>query len=172
MWLADRRKKMPRGKARITDLVLNHKDGTKAETYTKAVGVGRVPTRKLHTKSQLKYGSYLFAGEIELQDIPEGSVVVTVDAYAYRARHQTTLRIIHLILGNIPDTITGKQFSLKLGGVIRGDELYIITDKANHNVKDIASHAPRRFSGMSHLYNVVREAQSRFSSNESNTKVA
>ena len=134
--------------ARITDIIMN--DGTECQIYRD------VPVKYLHSESKLKRGLFRLAGEVELEEVTENDIIVVIDAFAIRQRHQGDTRIKRRKLGGY--TGADKQFrSLKLVGVIKDTQLFLITEKANSIVEDIAPRMPIRESGVYSAMKRVRK---------------
>lgn len=110
-----------------------------AELYTS------IPRKYLHSDSRLDKVAYTWSGELPAEELKEDDVIVTLDAWAYRQRRGDGV-IVRLRTGGFTQ---GKDFyTLKLMGCIRDGSLYVVTEKANKKVSDIAPKTPVRVAGI------------------------
>ena len=113
-----------------------------------------IPFNLLHSNSRLIYCSYRLACEIELEEIVQDDITVTIDTLSYRVRHQSKGKIIKLKTGNY----TYKEIChpLKIVGIIRCRNLYILIERAKPGVADVAPFAPVRVAGLTQAEKKVR----------------
>ena len=125
--------------AKITDIIVH--DNTECQLFRD------IPVKYLHSESLLKQNTFKFAGEVKLEDLTGDEVVVVIDSFAFRQRHQETTRIIRIRTGGY--TGTDKKFRLlKLVAVIKDSMLFLVTEKSNDRMNDIAPRMPIRRTGV------------------------
>jgi hypothetical protein len=131
-----------------------------------------VPAKFLHSDTPLGCSSYKFVDCLQLHEVRDLQLV-TIDAFAYRQKHQTRGIIVRLRTGEYDRGAykPGKPFfrslaqiekdctPLKLAGAISPEgRLYLIVEPANYKVRDIQPWAPIRVSGLYFLNAKVKRA--------------
>jgi hypothetical protein len=114
----------------------------------------KVPSTALHADQHLDQPNYKWVGTLPTGELREGDLVVSIDADAYRQRHEGKGSIVKLRTGSYKRH--GRNIALKLMGVIRCNQLYIVTDKAGEFVEDISDTAPVRVSGLKRALRIAR----------------
>ncbi len=118
----------------------------KMEDQTTAALYSKIPRKYLHSDSLLDKAMYHWSGEIGVENLQESDIIVVIDAWAYRQRHQENGKIVRLRTGGFPE---GEKFrNLKLMGAIHDGKLYVVTEPSNKRVKDISSRTPVRIAGV------------------------
>jgi len=140
---------------KVTDIVMS--DKTICQLF------GNLPSKYLHADSPLAKTVYKFVGTCPTSDAVfsltrKGFQLVTIDAFAYRQRHEETGKIVHLRTGSFARK--GQDaVPLKLAGAVDSEgRLYLLIEQANEKVSDIGSEAPIRISGLYFLNAKVRRA--------------
>lgn len=139
----------------VTDLIMS--DKTICQRYNS------LPAKYLHSDSPLAKKMYKFVGTATISDAVltdgiTGFQLVTIDAYAYRQRHQETGKIVHLRTGAFARK-GQNAVPLKLAGIVDNvGHLYVLVETANDKVSDIGSEAPVRVSGLYFLNAKVKRA--------------
>jgi len=139
----------------VTDLIMS--DKTICQLFRD------LPAKYLHSDSPLAKKMYKFVGTAPVSDAnfastQKGFQLVTIDAYAYRQRHQETGKIVHLRTGAFARK-GQNAVPLKLAGIVDNvSHLYVLVETANDKVSDIGSEAPVRISGLYFLNAKVKRA--------------
>ena len=115
---------------------------------------GTVGVKHLHSDSKLEQSVYSWQGEVELETLTEDDVLVTIDSFAYRARHQDTAKVITLRNGGYNHGPRDQFRTYKLMGVVRDGQLFVVTEQAGEKVEDIAPRAPVRVSGVGQAHRI------------------
>ena len=130
------------------------KENTKVRLYDE------LSVKHIHSKQSLSKNYYRLAGELNLTEVQKGDIICTVDAQAYVERHRETGRLVRLRTGGYTDH-NGTFRALKLIGVIKGNELFIVNEKASERVSDISERMPVRVAGLfaaeKKVFKAVRE---------------
>jgi hypothetical protein len=107
---------------------------------------GVIPRKHIHSQEWLGLSQYRWAGEVKNNKLQDSDQVVTLDTYKYQQKHQQKGTIITHITGSYE--YNGTIWPLKTMGVIRNKRLYVVTERSNNRVNDIAPRSPIRLSGL------------------------
>ena len=141
--------------ARLVDLIMT--DETVLQLHQ------TLPIRYMSSRQPLEYPAYRWHGELPINQVTPKDIVVALNTWAYRVRHQADGRIKQRITGSFK--YQGKTIYLKVIGVIRNKQLFILTTKSSKNHRDIAPMQPVRLNGMNAA---LKFARKHFSSPELN----
>ncbi len=127
------------------------------------LGDKAIPIRYLHSNAKLSKNSYQFAGSITAEEfhsvkgfktLGEFEAVVSIDAFAYRQRHQSRPEIVRIRTGNYVRPSDGQVCQNKLVGITNmAGQLFLLVGNASERVKDIQPLAPVRVAG---IYGALR----------------
>jgi hypothetical protein len=125
--------------SKLTDIILTN--GNVLPLYSK------LPASYIHSDEPLEHPTYLWNGEVEVNELSKDATLAVIDTFAYHARHQETGDIVRIRTGSFKHR--GRQFCLKLLAVIDGDKLQLVVEPAKEHMSDIAPLSPVKISGVS-----------------------
>lgn len=117
----------------------------------------KISTKYIHSDNYLDQTVYRLSGEVKLNELTREDLVVVVDAWAYRQRNADGEKI-RLRTGSFASKENKEQRHLKLMGIIRQSKLFIVTERANKRVMDIAPMSPVRVAGIGRAMMKFRQA--------------
>jgi hypothetical protein len=99
---------------------------------------------------------FIWRGEIKIEDLMSTDIPVVINSPAYRQRHKTSGALVRRQCQWYTDK-TGATRHKKLMGVLRDDELYIVTKQALQKWADIAEESPIILPGIKHAKEVFEK---------------